>query len=245
MTPLVLDKVTTWIPDDWRYVTIPLFRHKELYYDSMYGTCFPLRYNDRLFLVTNHHILENEKPFLGIRQTNEKFMVLPHNILDEMGLEWIKHPSLDLVATPMPKPTLIDPHHWSIDEQYWNIDPELKINGDVLALGYPDGKFSSFADGSQGIFPIGMPGKISFWDDTWIKCSCNIQKGASGGPLFLKNNKGTAYLVGVVKGYGEGDDPKIGRCLRIKHVKIILDSTRMKKQIKDFEKRITEKNDSD
>jgi len=238
MTPLVPDKITTWIPNNWRLCTIPLFRDKELYFDTMFGTCFPLEYNGRLFLITNQHVLENEKPFLGIRQMDEKFMALPHNILDEIGLEWIKHPSLDLVATPMPGPILKDPYHWSIEEQHWNIEPQLKIEDNVAALGYPEGKFSNFADGTQGIFPIGMPGKITSVDDTWIRCSCNIQKGASGGPLFLKNSKGTAYLAGIVKGYGDDNDPKIGRCLRIKHVKTILDSDEMKKQIIDFEKKI-------
>ena len=235
---LAPDTITTWIPPNWRLCTIPMFRDKELYFDSMYGTCFPLEYDGRLFLITNKHILENEKSFLGIRQLDGKFMPLPYDTVSEIGLNWVLHPSLDLAAIPMPVPILKDPYHWSIEEHHWNIDPQLTIGDDVAALGYPEKLFSNFADGTEGIFPIGMPGKISSFDDVWIKCSCNIQKGASGGPLFLKNSKGTAYLAGIVKGYGEENDPTIGRCIRIKHVKTILDSDEMKNQIKALEKKI-------
>jgi hypothetical protein len=235
---LVPDTKTTWIPGNWRLCTIPIFRDKDLCYDSMYGTCFPLEYDGRLFLVTNEHILKNEKPFLGIRQLNGDFMPLPYDLIEQIGLSWVYHPSLDLAAIPMPTPILNDPNHWSIEEHHWDLEPKLPIGNEVAALGYPKGLFSNFKDGSQGIFPIGLPGTISSIDDVWIKCSCNIQKGASGGPLFFKNKKNTSYLVGVVKGYGEDGDPTIGRCIRIKHVKTILDSKEMKNQIKTFEQKI-------
>jgi len=235
---LVPDTKTTWIPSIWRTCTIPMFRDQELFFDSMYGTCFPLEYDGRLFLVTNKHILKNEEPFLGIRQLNEKFIPLPYKIVNEIGLDWVLHPSLDLAAIAMPAKILVDPYHLPIEEPNWNIDPSLNKGNDVAALGYPDHKFSNFVDGTDGVFPIGMPGKIISVDDTLIKCSCAIQEGASGGPLFFNNGKRTPYLIGVVKSYGDDNDPKIGNCIRIKHIKTILDSDKMKNQIKILEQKI-------
>lgn len=239
------DTITTWIPDNWRFCTIPIFRNKDLHFDSLFGTCFLLDYGGKSYFVTNQHILENEKPFFGIRQFDEKFMPLPNDRLEAIGLSWINHPSLDLAAIPIPINTRIlkNPLHCSIDEQYWNIDPEL-TNGDVVSpLGYPKSLFSNFADGTDGILPIAMPGEILSFDDIWIKCSCCIQKGASGGPLFLKNSKGTAYLAGVVKSYDKDDNSTFGKCLRIKHVKRILDLEDMKNQITTLNKNLSIKNE--
>ena len=232
-------KVKDWFPPEWLKCTIPILEDPGLTTDHVEGSAFVLKYGMVVYAVTARHVIDELKdPMIGFPTTDKSLERISSKTFQKyLNLEWINHDSLDLAVIPFKiSPTMdVIP----IPEKFWDVDVQTKETAPVTHIGYPDKTGASYADGSTGFFPVSTSGMILQGDQNSILTKTEAHHGASGGPLFLKN-EGSPYpqLIGVTGTAKKLDGKYVGKStsIPIRHVKSILDSEKMKSQVQEAEK---------
>ncbi len=190
-----------WLPKHWRKSTFPVFNQPAKSSNNIRGSAFLLQYKNKPYLVTASHVIETENPVIGFSTKNSQVIGVPLSTLQEVGLNWVKHPEgFDLAAIPflLPIQLVKDLDVWLIAEDKWSTPTELKLGAEVAHLGYPEKGTSNYSNGAPSPFPQGMPGKIIEINNSWIVMETAGAHGASGGPAFLRTENSNPLLIGVV-----------------------------------------------
>jgi hypothetical protein len=142
-----------------------------------------------------------ENPVVVFNKKDRHFLGVSSRCLAQTGLRWIKHPAgLDLAAIPfhLPLSLVKQLDVFAIKEDQWTPQSKIKV-GDVVAhLGYPQKGTSVYSDGAPSIFPQGMPGKIIRLNPPYFIMRTAAAHGSSGGPVFLRRENNTPFLIGII-----------------------------------------------
>jgi len=202
-----------------------------------------LRYKTANYVVTAKHVIENSRdPMIGYHKVDR---TLQRTSADDLGkiahLDWKFHPDKDIAVIPFPIQDYMDVS--VIPENNWNIPINTNKENEVMHLGYPQGIGASYANGTLAFFPIAMSGSILESNSDIILTQTNGQQGASGGPLFLRKNQ-TPQLIGIVYEavLSNGTYQNKTKSIPIYHIKEILDSDEITKQVNEYEKLVKDSN---
>ena len=229
-----------WFPNYLIKSGVPILTDPGLTIDDVIGTGFLLQYGKVNYVVTAKHVLDDSvNPMIGYHQTDGTLQQVSSDKLSKIAhLEWINHPGgLDISAIPFSVKDYMDVQ--VIPKNDWNITTDMNKGNPVTHLGHPKGIGASYADGSSAFFTIAMTGIVLRGDQNEIITYTNGQGGASGSPLFLKRDNQSPQLIGMAYEAilnHEREYQNKTRSLPIYHVKKILDSDPMKKQVTEFEK---------
>lgn len=223
-----------WFPNDWLKCTLPILEYPGLTFDNVQGSSFVIKFNDVDYIVTAKHVVKDLRdPIIRFYSDNRTlYNASSHKLNNIAGLKWGYHPdNLDLAVMPfaVPRNSKIMP----ISECYWNVNPDLKENSEILHLGFPHKEHADFTDGTSGFFPVMMPGIIIGKNGNNIITKNAALHGASGGPLFLKQGR-TPFLIGVAiksKVLLNGKYRYTTTSVPIANIIRILDSEQMKEQV--------------
>jgi hypothetical protein len=235
-----------WLPKDWRKCTFPILSEPAKTLNDIIGTAFLLRYEKVPYIVTANHVIENGNPVMAFSKKDKQLVSVSSSQLQQAGLHWIKHPAgLDLAAIPflLPPSILSELDLLKITEDYWALQPNIKVGDEVAHLGYPEKGTSKYTNRSPCPYPQAMPGKITGFRQTNILMETASAHGASGGPVFLRRENKSPCLVGVViearmKGNhtrtAKAEYLNVTTALVASLIKDIMETEEMKKQIDEF-----------
>ena len=235
-------KTDEWLPKNWRKCTFPILSQPAKTTNDMSGSAFLLNYKRINYIVTAGHVIEIENPVIAFSKKDRQVVSVSSFDLQETGLRWIKHPAgFDLAAIPflLPPSCAKELDVLKITEDFWTLAPQIKVGYEIAHLGDPEKGTSIYSDGSLSIFPQAMPGKIIRFNTCTITMRTAGAHGASGGPVFLRRNNSSPYLIGVVTEatmFGKPTRPAESeyrnetKALVASLVKDILESEEMKQQ---------------
>jgi hypothetical protein len=235
-------RTDAWLPKDWRKCTFPILSQPAKTSNDIAGSAFLLYYRKIPYIVTAKHVVEIENPVVAFSKKDKKVLGVSSSCLAQTGLKWIEHPAgLDLVAIPfhLPLSVVEQLDVLSIKEDQWTPQPKIKVGDKVAHLGYPQKGTSVYTDGARSIFPQGMPGKIIRLSPLYLIMRTAAAHGASGGPVFLRRNNNTPFLIGIVveaKIFGKPMRPEESeylnetKALPISLTKDIFETEEMRKQ---------------
>jgi len=235
-----------WLPKNWRKSTFPVLDQPAKTSNDIRGSAFLLQYNNKPYIVTASHVIETRNPVIAFSTKNRQVVVVDSSSLQQVGLSWVKHPAgLDLASIPfLLSLQLVEKLDlWLITEDKWTPQAEVKLDDKVAHLGYPERGTSNYLGGSPSLFPQAMPGKIIQINHPDIVMETAGAHGASGGPVFLRRENKSPFLVSVVTTaimFGRPTRPMEAeycnktKSLAVSHLKDILESGEMKEQFDRF-----------
>jgi len=230
-----------WFPAHWMKSTLPILEDPGLTTNDLLGSAFLLQYGNVNYLITAKHVLEKLRdPMFGFHRIDKTLeRVSCHRFETLLGLKWVYHPSgLDIAAIPFPIKPFMDVV--AIGEKYW-INAYKVPTGEIVAhLGYPLGLSSQYIDDTPSFFARVMVGNILSADIHHIITKSPGAPGASGGPLFMKENSNSGLLIGIVIKEGFLNRTFVDKTisLPIYEVEQTLKSKKMQEQVKGYEKLI-------
>lgn len=241
-----------WLPKNWRKTTFPVLNQPAKTFNDIRGTAFLLQYENKPYIVTASHVIKPKNPVIAFSTKNRQVVRVSSSSLQQVGLRWVKHPAgLDLASIPFLLPRQLveklDLH--LITEDKWTPQARVKLDDKVAHLGYPERGSSNYSDGSPSLFPQAMPGKIIQIKPPFIVMETAGAHGASGGPVFLRKENKSPFLVSVVT-----EERMFGRPTRLMEAKYcnkttslttsllkdIFESREMKEQFDRFGDRLVE-----
>jgi len=187
-----------WLPPPWYQGTIPIIERKD---DSeqIAGAAFIILHQKIPYIVSAKHVIEMENPILRFTSTTRKTLDIETAYFKKLGLDWISHPGgMDLAAIPfhLPLSLVSKIFKFPIKEELWDQSVAIKPGNEIRHLGYPNKATTPYPDGTPSNHPQGMEGKIISINANEIVVRSPAQHGVSGGPLFVRTDKGP-HLIGV------------------------------------------------
>jgi hypothetical protein len=240
-----------WLPKEWRKCTFPILRQPAVTSNDITGSAFILQYKNKPFVVTAKHVIEVENPVIALRKKNGQVIGVNSTSFQEVGVQWVKHPfGLDIAAIPLALPlNLVKELDLAyMTENKWTPLANIPLGGWVAHLGYPERGTSRYSDGSHCIFPQAMPGKIIKLNSTDFIMETAGANGASGGPVFLKSEKGPSLIGIAIEARKNGQKTRIleadycnqTKALVISLIKDVLESEDMNTQFLQFGDKLVE-----
>lgn len=238
-----------WLPPPWYQGTFPIIEGNGGS-QQIVGASFMMLFQKIPYIVTAKHVIETGNSLVRFTITGRKTLDFETSYFNKLGLDWISHPQgLDLAAIPFHLPLSIVPRifKFPIVEERWDQTVNAKPGNEIRHLGYPEQATTLYPDGTPSNHPQGMEGKIVSITANEIIVRSPAQRGASGGPLFVRATNG-AHLIGVatrtdvnVKPTNplEGEYLGVTTAIPIKFVKDIFNS---KKMVKQYSNRVITKN---
>jgi len=228
-----------WFPPDWLKCIIPILEDPGLTTEHLMGSAFVLKHNKIVYAVTARHVIEELRdPMIGFPTLDKTLERVSTRIFSKyLNLSWIFHDSLDLAAIPFPITSTMDVI--PVPEEFWDCDVCTQTGTSVTHIGFPDKIGSPYADGTPGFFPVSMSGTIIQANSDSILTKTEAHHGASGGPLFLKNNESQyPQLIGVTTIAKKLGEKYVGKSISIpiRHIKSVFESELMRSQIPEAEK---------
>jgi len=237
-----------WFPAQWMKSTLPILEDPGLTTNDLQGSAFLLQYGNVNYLVTAKHVIEKLRdPMFGFHRINRKLeRVSCHKFESILGLKWIYHPSgLDIAAIPFPIKPFMDVA--VIEEKYWINAYKVPTGEIVTHLGYPLGLSSQYIDDSPSFFARAMIGNVLTANTQNIITTSPGAPGASGGPLFMKENSTSGLLIGIVIRAGVLNRTFVDKTISLPtyEVEQTLKSKEMQEEVKNYEKLILDILDND
>jgi len=192
-----------WLPPIYRKCTFPILRQPAKTHNDIVGSAFLLHYRKIPYVVTAKHVIDVVNPAIAFSKKDRQVLSVCTSALEQAGLKWIEHPAdCDIAAIPFHLPLRIVNvlNIKLITEEKWIIQRKFKEGSWIAHLGFPDGGTSNFSDGSSSVFPQAMPGKImKIMIGTRARFVMETAGtfGASGGPVFLREENNTFSLIGI------------------------------------------------
>ncbi|HSV49197.1 MAG TPA: hypothetical protein VLH35_02690 [Candidatus Acidoferrales bacterium] len=240
-----------WLPKELRKGTFPILRQPASTSNDITGSAFLLQYKKKPFIITAKHVIDVENPVIAFRKKNGQVIGVNSSSFQQVGIQWVKHPfGLDIAAIPFVLPLKLvgELDLGYITEDKWTPLTNIPLGGWVAHLGYPEKGTSRYSDGSPCILPQAMPGKIIKLNSIDFVMETAGANGASGGPVFLRSEKGPS-LVGIAieaRKIGqrtrpwEADYCNQTKALVISLIKDVLESEEMNTQFLQFGDKLVE-----
>lgn len=235
---------------------VPIVNESKRFPDNLVGTSFLLNYDKVSFVVTAKHVLTDlENPIIQFTGKNEQNITVGTKAFNNYGIDWIKHPNLDIAILPSLLPTSVSKkitNHYIIQKNIIDISI-IQEGTKIKHIGFGEKKIGYYEKSKKpfilkgtalGLFEEIKNGKIV------VKSPARF--GDSGSPLFLKTPTGGG-LIGVVtnadtivKVTNKNDGEYTGKttAIPINHVFEIINSEKMKKMISFAKKKILLENKS-
>jgi hypothetical protein len=240
-----------WLPKEWRKCTFPILKQPAKTFNDLIGSAFLLQYKNRPYIITARHVIDADNPVVAFRKKNGQVIVVSSSSFQQVGVQWVKHPlGLDIAAIPLALPLQLvkELDLGYMTEEKWTPLTNISLGGWVAHLGYPERGTSRYSDGSPCILPQAMPGKIIKVNSKDVIMETAGANGASGGPVFLRGEKGPS-LIGIVieaRKFGQRTRPweaqycNQTKALVISLVKDVLESEEMNTQFLQFGGKLVE-----
>jgi len=192
------DPRTSWFPKEFDKSAFPIMKQPATEIEHIDGTAFVMYYKTIPYVVTAAHVLKMDNPAIHFLLKSAMGRSFSTSYFNELGIDWIKNEELDLAAIPfhVHSGALKPLHIFPIQEEWWNLEIDLRPGNSVKHLGYPEQQTTNFPDGSPSMVAMGMAGDILAASSQLIRLRTPAQLGASGGPVFVRTDYGPR-LIGV------------------------------------------------